>query len=330
MTYGSIKVVRIDKVFAEFNSKAIEKLNLKDVISAISKPNELDSLYEYLESDLEVRFFMDIENICVKSTEIGDSIVEQIIWDFIEFTHEFNININTVAITKNFKSENHNGQSFHVIFISNNRICFRELKYWMNAFLALYPSNQKYVDTIVYKDNRMFKLPNQYGVNKEGIHIREKSSNIHVPYRCYEYEYNDWRKREGFVKFTYIKKRTELNINENTLGNFIIQSPSQEYLMNRHIGYPFNRDEALKIKFKNISQEGSVYKKKANIQKINQLESEIDFKCLKFKIMTSYDERVKFVDDVMKFREDHKTVNLLKRLTIEQIDQLLDIALNSV
>lgn len=326
MTLNYINVVRIDKVFAEFNSKAIERLTLEDVLAGIKEPNQSDSLYEYFTSDRASRFFMDIENIKSKSLDLGDRIIEQIILDFLNFMNVFNVHFSKVAVTKNFNSANHEGQSFHVIFDGVYVRDFAELKFWMSAFLALYPSNRKYIDPIVYKVNRMFKLPNQYGVNKEGVHIRENSTNIHVPYCIYTYEHDP----NKFYSSIYHSKQ-EKNISEENLKYFIVQVKRRDLTKNDYApDYPFSYGEALKIKLVNISQEGSICKKNVEVKNTEQLESDIIFKCLKFKIMTSRDERMKFVDDVMKFRKEHQTVDSLNGLSKEQIDQLLDIVLNNI
>lgn len=326
MSSSYIKIVRIKKRFSEFNSKAIEKFSLDEVISNIKKPNESDSLYEYIQADSVTRFFMDIENIIDKSIVVGNSILEQIIGDFINFMEVFNIHFTRISVTKNFNSENHEGQSFHVIFDGPYLKNFTEMKYWMYAFLALYPSNQKYVDPIVYRVDRMFKLPNQYGVNKEGEHIRENSLNIHKPYYVYMNGGNPLTCDKSIRHYRKIR-----NINDEELQYFVIQVNKNNLSDTDYIvEYPFDCGETSKIKVRGISQEWMTSKKNVDVQKDNELKSGISFKCLKFKIMTSYEERIKFVDAVMKDNNESQLKGYLNDLSLEQIDQLLTIALNTV
>lgn len=165
----------------------------------------------------KVKFFMDIENIPRDSNE-DDIILYRIISHFISFISNFKIdnkygletekmvtrindssdldknfvisqdpqqvNITLIAITKNLNSANHKGDSYHVVFNGVN-VEYKSLRHWMYAFICLYPQYKKYVDLNVYKSRRLFKLPNQYGVNKEGIHVRP-SNNIHKPYQILE------------------------------------------------------------------------------------------------------------------------------------------------
>lgn len=320
-----INIVCIKEKFSEFNTREIKSCQLEDVIDRIKKPNEENSMYEYLTRNTLVNFFMDIENIPTNCKDDGWSIVEQIIVDFLRFMYPFHIYFDFVAVTKNSKSETHNGPSYHVIFINTKWIEFKNIKFWVYAFLALYPSNRKYVDTIVYQANRMFKLPNQYGVNKDGIHDRTILSNIHVPFGLYQCNYMN------LYKYPPKVLKQNPNITDEDLGFFIIQSEHfkcefDDRIENFIQNFPFDRTEVLKSRVKTFSQKMELPMDKQYFR----IDPNIEFKILKYKLLTSSDTRTKFVNDLDLYGSGRQENKLFDMLSPEQLDQLMDIVLSTI
>lgn len=338
MSLNSIRVVAIKNKFSDFNKCFVGKIGCADVVKTIEKPNKETSLYEYLDNNCVARFFMDIENSLNDGQKCNEYIVNDIIRNFCKFMWVFNIQFTRVAITKNDHSENHNGVSYHVIFDGAYVKEFTDMKFWMRTFIALYPSYSRFIDPIVYKIDRMFKLPNQYGVNKEGIHVRENSDNIHKPHALYLIEYEQ---KSNTVSFTPDK--------DKPLKYFTVQVGAYDRLYRRKsddswfvltgegervrreielsqyniVGkYPFDHNEVMKIKIRNISQEGD---RKKDVKTSIALKPDTRFKIMKYKLKSSDEEKIKFVNEIDSCDGDISNSNYLKNLTPEQIDQLADL-----
>lgn len=338
MTFNYIRVISIKNKFSEFNKCFTHKTLITDVVKEIEKPNQDTSLYEFLYNDCVARFFMDIENSLNDGQSCNDYIVDEIIRSFCNFMLVFNIKFTKVAITKNTHSENHNGNSYHVIFDGVYVKQFSDMKFWMRAFTALYPSYSRFIDPIVYKIDRMFKLPNQYGVNKEGIHVRTNSDNIHKPYELRSIYYNQDSNGISFG-FETEKPLKYFTVQVGAYDRLYRRKSDDSYFVSTGAGervsreidlsiynivreYPFDYSETMKIKTRNISQEGDQCTKEKTS---TTLKPDTRFKIMKYKLKSSDEEKMKFINEVDSCDGDISKSNYLKSLTPDQIDQLADL-----
>ena len=243
-----IYVYGFNERFSEFNRCLVNFDSEKQVCDKIRQPNGDKSWYEYLKcgptfSSINYKptyskFFMDIENIPAKSNS-EDRLLLDIIDDFLLFIgfyvgtsangvysiEDWSSAFHTIAITKNEGSRNHEGDSYHVIF-NGIRVSYNELKHWMYAFVSLYPQYKRFVDITIYKSGRLFKLPNQYGVDKDGIHVRP-SNNIHRPYMLLKRKRPEVTCKNDFRRFDYI-----VYIDRNYKREYLLSDDSGSILSN--------------------------------------------------------------------------------------------------
>lgn len=367
--YEKVDAIGIDKRFSEFNRYLVNSYYDSAIVDKIREPNDELSWYEYLQYRpkhgplerrrhvLYTKFFMDIENIPTESNE-DDRILFDIIGDFLKFlgfylgdsskpeTHIIGNSIkaiHTIAITKNEGSCNHDGDSYHVIF-NGVQVEYNELKHWMYAFLSLYPSYRKFVDITIYKTGRLFKLPNQYGVDKDGLHVRP-SNNIHRPYAILkrnssEVSYSapckqrvgenyDFLYRSHFDKnYTKIMllSDTDSMLDDDDLKRFIIQNVSLNDTMMRVYPYSFAHPSVNGLRWSGKLPDEVVEKAEKektpaseNNSSIVDVDSEIQFQIIMKKYKKNISFREKFDTSGLSYYEKNHTYNGFMGLSSKQI-----------
>jgi hypothetical protein len=168
--------VSILKSYKENRPKNVKKLldgtKLKEFII-----NSLLANYEQYEDNVNnkysmfeiitgrVKIFFDIEKI----PQENDNMIDEIINDIRKFVKETaNIDLMNYGLTLNRGSCNHEGLSYHLVFTEYS-IDVRKLKKLVTAFINTeeYSKYKDVIDAGIYNLRRLFKLPYQYGVQRE-------------------------------------------------------------------------------------------------------------------------------------------------------------------
>lgn len=115
--------------------------------------NEDCSIFEVLENNIR-RVYFDIENIPYEEEEL----IHEIIEDLAEFME---IDSNNYALTLNMGSH-HPGLSYHLTFPFKTHA--GNILNLVRQFKLKHPEYINYIDECVYNINRLFRVPNQYGL----------------------------------------------------------------------------------------------------------------------------------------------------------------------
>ena len=134
--------------------------------------------FEILQNGKNLRFYIDIEKIPFDK----DTLIEEIVFDLIEFMKEKglknNLTVIDIAITENKNSISHEGRSYHVIMPvqMTQNLMKRLILNFVND--ERYNKYIEYIDCSVYSNYRLFRVPNQIGFDKDHNRIED---NIHIP-----------------------------------------------------------------------------------------------------------------------------------------------------
>lgn len=135
---------------------------LLEVINENEKTPNL-SLYEVLENSIR-RIYFDIERIPTNE----DKLIYDIIRDLSAFME---IDAENYGLTLN-KGSHHEGLSYHLTFPYKTHA--ENILNLIRKFKLKYPKYNDYIDECVYNVNRLFRLPNQYGL----VEINEKVGHL--------------------------------------------------------------------------------------------------------------------------------------------------------
>lgn len=122
----------------------------------IVKSNEATpnfAIYELLNNDFR-RLYFDIENIPFDKPELINSLIK----DLAEF---IGIDSNEYGLTLNIGSH-HPGLSYHLTFPYKSHA--KNILNLIRNFKLQYKDYREYIDECVYNSNRLFRVPNQYGI----------------------------------------------------------------------------------------------------------------------------------------------------------------------
>lgn len=176
--YNFIRIIPIKKKFTENKKKNYVNVIIDYFIDQLLELNQKISIYEVIQRQDTIKFFLDIEKIPKEAPYLIFEIVEK----FSQYMSEkHNIQFNDYIITINLNSNTHEGFSYHVIYdgIYSNIID-------IGKFVIEFSSLNKFgdfIDTSIYTSNRLFKLPLQYGIDLNGKHKRgKKINNYHQIY----------------------------------------------------------------------------------------------------------------------------------------------------
>lgn len=171
----NIQIVEIENY--KCNRVNLEKYenNIENICNVLTNNNNGYHL-QYNNID-DVILFGDLDNL---ESEIKfDDILE-------ELSNYFNIEVDDIAYTLS-KKEN-SIFSYHWSF--NNYYCsVQQLKLYMVEFIKQYPQYNKYIDTSVYKNNSLFRLPMQTNSLKKFPHEIIKGTMkdfifLNIPLKC--------------------------------------------------------------------------------------------------------------------------------------------------
>jgi hypothetical protein len=113
------------------------------------------SIYEVLEKDIR-RVYFDIEKIPFERKDM--------IYDIIKRLAEFlEIDPNDYALTLNTGSRLHPGLSYHLTF--PYKTLASNILNLVRTFKLKYPEYTDYIDEAVYSKDRLFRMPDQYGID---------------------------------------------------------------------------------------------------------------------------------------------------------------------
>lgn len=124
---------------------------------------EIPSMFEIIYKDDYVKIFMDIENYSYEKLDI-------LTYTINKFKQYFNIRtgleLGKYILTEN-KNSRHQGKSFHVIF-PEYKLKFSNLRKLIYGFVESHKMdvcfNDRIIDTSIYTDRRLFRLPYQHGI----------------------------------------------------------------------------------------------------------------------------------------------------------------------
>lgn len=231
--------------------------------------NQMTSSFEVLRNDLQ-RIYLDIENVPNEES----SMIYKIIECFSEF---INIDKEVVCFTKNEHSSNHFGLSYHVVFPYYMEYLL--IKRLVCMFKQEYPEYENYIDSSVYTPNRIFRLPNQYGVkaelsrelDKNSIHIIQKGNFEDFVIQNIEsiQELPKENLPKGFNSFVVFEKHTRNNSGGNRQRIARVMTENEE--LKKHVqeletkiqemsNYQLKQDELNDWIFKKIMELGNIQK----------------------------------------------------------------------
>ena len=172
MSINNIKVIKYYFSFKEVSQvelksisevvKIIEQSKQKQQSEKIEQWEKIPAYFEIFNGYDNVKIFMDIENY---KDETNNTLVN-LINDFIKYFNEETKNkydISNYILTENENSR-HPGRSFHLIFL-NVCLNYRNLRNLIFNFVENHKIYKNIIDTSVYSNNRLFRLPYQHTVS---------------------------------------------------------------------------------------------------------------------------------------------------------------------
>lgn len=154
--------------YLAFNEKRVEESmsvqQLEYAIENNAKPfsqswEQIPSLFEVLRKDDFVKIYMDIENY----NNEDFALLDDIITEFREyFKDKSGQTLGKYVLTEN-KHSRHPGRSFHVIF-PEYKLKLSNLRNLIGGFVETHMHFNNVIDSTVYSDRRLFRLPRQHGI----------------------------------------------------------------------------------------------------------------------------------------------------------------------
>lgn len=151
-TYAYVRISNFKESYKQ-NRKYCS--NIGELMSVVddNKNTPNLSIFEVLENSIR-RVYFDIENIPFDR--------ENVIYEIIQKLAEFmEISPDTYGLTLN-KGSHHKGLSYHLTFPFKTHAT--NILNLVRSFKLQYPEYVEYIDECVYSTNRLFRLPNQYGI----------------------------------------------------------------------------------------------------------------------------------------------------------------------
>lgn len=150
--YAYVKISEFRQAYKE-NVRYCKSLDeMKREIESNADDREC-SIFEVLENNIR-RVYFDIENIPYDKEET----IHEIIKDLAEFME---VDSNNYALTLNMGSH-HPGLSYHLTFPFKTHA--GNILNLVRQFKLKHPEYINYIDECVYNINRLFRVPNQYGI----------------------------------------------------------------------------------------------------------------------------------------------------------------------
>ena len=155
MQNNSFAYVRISDFREAYKSNRKYCNHVEELLEVINENEKTPnlSLYEVLENSIR-RIYFDIERIPTNE----DKLIYDIIRDLSAFME---INADNYGLTLN-KGSHHEGLSYHLTFPYKTHA--ENILNLVRKFKLKYPKYNDYIDECVYNVNRLFRLPNQYGL----------------------------------------------------------------------------------------------------------------------------------------------------------------------
>lgn len=153
-TYAYVRISNFKEAYKQ-NRKYCS--NIDELMSVVNdNKNTPDRcIFEVLENSIR-RVYFDIENIPFDQEDIIYKIIQKLA-EFMEISPD------NYALTLN-KGSHHIGLSYHLTFPFKTHTT--NILNMLRSFKLKYPEYVEYIDECVYNTNRLFRLPNQYGISK--------------------------------------------------------------------------------------------------------------------------------------------------------------------
>lgn len=164
---SAIRIIDINS-FSEASSKNFKSISMQSECEHLCEEKLITSFSRYEVLGYRWKLMLDIERIPFDKPDM--------IYDIIENFNKFMKHKNAVKVdmdyvlTMNTSSPNHKGLSYHLIFYEYSAL--RDMiKYCLLEFVHTDFGKEfiDYIDTSIYTNNRLMKLPYYIGITKQGI-----------------------------------------------------------------------------------------------------------------------------------------------------------------
>lgn len=235
-----IAYVNID-TFKRATRKNYQRCSSIKEFMNIVKSNEATpnfAIYEILNNDFR-RLYFDIENVPFDKPELINSLIN----DLAEF---IGIDSNEYGLTLNTGSH-HPGLSYHLTFPYKSHA--KNILNLIRNFKLQYNDYRDYIDECVYNSNRLFRVPNQYGILDSfdrNVEIRGdfENRNNTTPPTVYDKMKDVHRIVKGKFEDMIIQNIAELPM----LGEFYKNVPTSK-LPRLNVSYPAMSSSVMKMMY---------------------------------------------------------------------------------
>ena len=150
--YAYVRISNFNESYKKNRKYCNDVEELMNVVNDNKKTPDL-SIFEVLENGIR-RIYFDIENIPFDKEFAIYKIIQRLA-EFMEISPDI------YALTLN-KGSHHEGLSYHLTFPFKTHAT--NILNMVRSFKLKYPKYVEYIDECVYNVNRLFRLPNQYGI----------------------------------------------------------------------------------------------------------------------------------------------------------------------